>query len=50
MAVLHFLVEDSALSDERFVVAGHGEYVPIASNVDAAGKSRNRRVEIVVHG
>jgi chemotaxis protein MotB len=50
MAVLHYLVEETALNDESCVVAGHGEYDPIASNADNGGKARNRRVEIVVHG
>jgi len=49
MAVLHALVEDAGLSDERFIVVGWGEYQPIASNDSDANKSRNRRVEIVVN-
>jgi len=32
----------------RFAVSGRGEYEPIASNGDAAGRARNRRVEIYV--
>jgi flagellar motor protein MotB len=35
--------------DEQCVVAGHGQYEPIAGNDDSGGKARNRRVEIVVH-
>ena len=49
MAVLHSLVEDNGIEDAKCVVAGHGEYVPLAANDDKAGKARNRRVEIVVH-
>jgi len=49
MAVLHYLVEDCNVSDEQCVVAGHGQYQPLASNDDNGGKARNRRVEIVVH-
>jgi len=48
MAVLHYLVEDCNVPDERCVVAGHGQYQPVADNKDTAGKARNRRVEIVV--
>ena len=48
MAVLHYLVESCDLPDEQCVVAGHGQYEPIAGNTDNAGKARNRRVEIVV--
>jgi chemotaxis protein MotB len=49
MAVLHYLVEDCNVPDEQCVVAGHGQYQPIAANDDKSGKARNRRVEIVVH-
>lgn len=49
MAVLHFLVEDCNVPDERCVVAGHGQYDPLTANDDKSGKARNRRVEIVVH-
>jgi chemotaxis protein MotB len=49
MAVLHFLVEDCSVPDDQCVVAGHGQYQPLAANDDKAGKARNRRVEIVVH-
>ncbi len=49
MAVLHFMVEKCAVDDDRFVVAGHGQYTPVTENNDDSGKARNRRVEIVVH-
>jgi chemotaxis protein MotB len=49
MAVLTFLVEDCGISDKQCVVAGHGQYTPVAPNDNKDDKSRNRRVEIVVH-
>jgi chemotaxis protein MotB len=49
MAVLHFLVEDCGVADDQCVVAGHGQYEPLASNDSKGNKARNRRVEIVVH-
>lgn len=48
MAVLHFLVEQCGVPDDTCVVAGHGQYDPIASNDSKDGKAKNRRVEIVV--
>lgn len=49
MSVLHFLVEDCGIPDSQCVVAGHGEYQPLAANSSSSGKAKNRRVEIVVH-
>ena len=49
MAVLHHLVEDGTIADGRCVVAGWGEYRPVAGNDSKANKAKNRRVEIVVH-
>jgi len=48
MAVLHFLVEECAVPDDKCVVAGHGQYQPLTPNDDNASKARNRRVEIIV--
>jgi chemotaxis protein MotB len=49
MAVLHYLVNDTGIPDGQWVVAGWGEYRPVAANDSNTNKSRNRRVEIVVH-
>lgn len=49
MSVHRFLVEECGVPDEACVVAGHGEYSPVADNSTKAGKAKNRRVEIVVH-
>lgn len=49
MAVLHYLVEDCDVPDDKCVVAGHGQYEPLTPNDSSAAKARNRRVEIVVH-
>jgi outer membrane protein OmpA-like peptidoglycan-associated protein len=40
------------IDPSRFIVEGHGEHEPIASNDTASGRARNRRVEIYVaeHG
>lgn len=44
-----FLVMSCQVPDDNCVVAGHGEYRPIADNSSASGKAKNRRVEIIVH-
>ena len=48
MAVLRYLVDEADMKDGQFVVAGWGEYRPVASNSSGADKARNRRVEIIV--
>jgi outer membrane protein OmpA-like peptidoglycan-associated protein len=47
MAVARVLIENG-INGNRIVVAGRGFYEPIASNNTAAGRSENRRVEIVI--
>ncbi len=49
MEVLHFLVAETGVEDSSCVVAGFGEYDPVAPNDSSTNKARNRRVEIVVH-
>lgn len=49
MAVQKFLVEECGIEDDDCVVAGHGQYDPVAANDNDKNKAKNRRVEIVVH-
>lgn len=46
-AVANVLI-GNGVSSRRVQIVGRGESQPVASNLDAAGKSRNRRVEIVI--
>jgi chemotaxis protein MotB len=48
-SVHRYLVESCNVADDNCIVAGHGEYRPIAENASPAGKAKNRRVEIIVH-
>jgi chemotaxis protein MotB len=48
MAVLTFMVEDCGVKDDQCIVAGHGQYDPVAPNDTTTDKAKNRRVEIVV--
>ncbi len=43
-----FLVENSNIKKDRISVVGFGEENPIASNATDEGKSKNRRVDIVI--
>jgi len=49
MAVLTYLVAECGIPDGQCIVAGHGEYDPVATNSGKDDKAKNRRVEIVVH-
>jgi chemotaxis protein MotB len=49
MAVLTYLVEECGIPDDQCIVAGHGQYDPVAGNKSDPEKAKNRRVEIVVH-
>ncbi len=47
LSVLHFLSE-KGVTEPRMAATGYGEYKPVATNDDKAGRQKNRRVEIVI--
>ena len=47
--VAKHLIDSGGFLPARFNIIGHGDTRPIASNRTKEGRSRNRRVEIVVH-
>ena len=47
-AVMRFLAE-AGVDGGRMTAAGKGESSPVADNGSAAGRARNRRVEIIVN-
>jgi chemotaxis protein MotB len=46
--VVRFLSEKAAVPPQRLVASGYGEFHPVASNKSAAGRARNRRIEILL--
>ncbi|MEW6301145.1 MAG: OmpA family protein, partial [Thermodesulfobacteriota bacterium] len=46
-AVRDFLVSNG-IDPDRIITRGYGQGYPVASNVTAAGRQENRRVEVVV--
>jgi len=46
--VVRFLQEKAAVPADRLVASGYGEYQPITSNRTAAGRSKNRRIELLL--
>ncbi|WP_343704081.1 OmpA family protein [Chitinophaga sp.] len=47
-SVVQSLQNDYGVDPKRLTAGGRGEYNPIASNADDAGKSRNRRTQIII--
>ncbi|WP_054955420.1 flagellar motor protein MotB [Paenibacillus dakarensis] len=45
---MKILLLNSSLDPKRFMSTGYGEYRPIAENSTAAGKAKNRRVEVSI--
>ncbi len=48
VAVLHVLADGHGLDPERLAATGYGEYRPRADNATEEGRSKNRRVELVI--
>ncbi len=46
-SVAEFFMERGLIEPNRIATMGFGEYRPVASNEDAEGRSKNRRVEII---
>ena len=46
--VYHYLVDKGGLSPSKLTTMGYGEFRPVASNETDEGRSKNRRVEIVI--
>lgn len=49
LAVHDVLITQTWLRPEQLFVVGHGGNHPVVSNASAAGKQRNRRVELVIY-
>ena len=47
--VVRFLIEKTKLPPEHFVAAGYADTHPVKTNETEVGRSRNRRVEIVLY-
>jgi chemotaxis protein MotB len=47
--VVRFLQDEAHIDPTSLEAVGRGEYRPIASNKTAAGRSQNRRIEIILY-
>jgi chemotaxis protein MotB len=49
-SVADFFINNSGFSQGNMIVAGFADTKPIATNTTAAGRARNRRIEVIVDG
>jgi chemotaxis protein MotB len=47
-AIVNILTENKGINPQNLTAAGRSEYAPVASNATAEGKSKNRRIEIIL--
>ncbi|WP_422106959.1 OmpA family protein [Winogradskyella sp.] len=47
-AIVNILRENASINPENLTAAGRGEYAPVATNDTAAGKAKNRRIEVIL--
>lgn len=47
-AIVEILRENKAIKPENLTAAGRGEFAPVASNDNAEGKAKNRRIEVIL--
>jgi len=47
-AIVTILTENNVILKENLTAAGRGEYAPIATNSNAEGKAKNRRIEVIL--
>ncbi len=47
--VFEYLTEEKGMNPKNLEASGRGEYEPVADNKDAAGRAKNRRVEIRIY-
>lgn len=47
-SVVHYLIDDCGIAPNKLSAIGYGEFRPIDGNDTKAGRSKNRRVEIII--
>lgn len=47
-AIVNILTQNSGIPKDNLTAAGRGEYAPVAPNTTSEGRSRNRRIEVIL--
>ena len=47
-AIVNILTQNARIPKENLTAAGRGEYAPVASNSNSNGRSKNRRIEVIL--
>lgn len=47
-AIVNILTQNSGIPKENLTAAGRGEYAPVDSNSSSEGRSKNRRIEVIL--
>ncbi|NNJ80678.1 MAG: OmpA family protein, partial [Flavobacteriaceae bacterium] len=47
-AIVNILTQNSGIPKDNLTAAGRGEYAPLAPNSTADGRSKNRRIEVIL--
>ncbi|PHQ30852.1 OmpA/MotB family protein [Leeuwenhoekiella nanhaiensis] len=47
-AIVEILSQNSGIDPKNLTAAGRGEYAPVATNDNAEGKAKNRRIEVIL--
>ncbi len=47
-AIVNILTQNSGIPKENLTAAGKGEYAPVDSNSSSEGRSKNRRIEVIL--
>ena len=47
-SVIDYLVDSKRINPRRLSAVGYGEFVPIAENTSNSGRTKNRRVDIII--
>lgn len=47
-SVIDYLVQSKKINPRRLSAVGYGEYMPIAENTSNSGRTKNRRVDIII--